>query len=605
MGSRVAMPRGICRGGKAGNARTSFAVYGHVKAKKPQPFRVMVRDRMNLLNQLLQILRNLSSLGQARLMALAGVGIVSIALVLAAAIYVNKPAYETLYVGLETTDLNQISIALAESNIDFEVGTDGKSIKVPAGMTSKTRLLLAERGLPNSTSAGYELFDNVGSLGLTSFMQEVTRVRALEGEIGRSIQQINGVAAARVHIVMPDVGNFRKGEQKPTASVMIRAGSAAGQKAAASIRHLVASAVPGLEVEDVTILDSTGQLLASGDEGGNGALNRNLTMVQSVQDEIESNIDKALAPFLGMDNFRSSVTAQLDTDSKQTQETTFDPESRVERSVRTTKEASRSQQRTPDSAATVEQNLPQADVQGGPGGPESSDQEDKKEEQTNYEINSKTVATVKNGYKIDKLSIAVVVNRGRIEQMVGEPVDQAKIDAYLAEMQKIVTSAAGLDTGRGDMVTVTAMNFLENQLLQDSSTGPGVMEILSRNMAGIINSLAFVAVAFLIVWMGIRPMIRSVSGSAIAGGSSDEAAGLELPDFSPAVGSGSGGALMDGFGSDFGFDSTDDLLSGDDPNGGFNRRVKEGPEKRLSRMVEISEERAAKILRKWAVEKAA
>ncbi|SMC85097.1 flagellar basal-body MS-ring/collar protein FliF [Rhizobium sp. RU36D] len=562
---------------------------------------------MNLLNQLTQVLRNLSSLGQTKLLALAGVGIVSVAIILAAAVFVNKPAYETLYVGLETTDLNQVSIALAESNIDFEVGTDGNSIRVPAGMTSKARLLLAERGLPNSSNAGYELFDNVGSLGLTSFMQEVTRVRALEGEIGRSIQQISGIAAARVHIVMPDVGNFRRGEQKPTASVMIRAGSSAGQKAAASIRHLVASAVPGLEVEDVTILDSTGQLLAAGEEGGNGALNRSLTVVQGFQEEVESSIDKALAPFLGMDNFRSSVTAQLDTDSQQIQETIYDPESKVERSVRTTKEAQKSQSRTPDSAATVEQNIPQADPQGTGTSPESSDEADKKEEQTNYEINSKTIATVRNGYRIEKMSIAVVVNRGRIEQMVGEPADQAKVDAYLAEMQKIVASAAGLNTERGDVVTVTAMNFLESQLLEEASSGPGLMEILSRNIGGIINSLAFVAVAFLIVWMGIRPMIRSVSGNAaIAGGDSDEVGGLELPDFSPAVGAGAGSSLMDGFGSDFGFDSTDDMLGGeDDPNGGFNRRVKEGPERRLSRMVEISEERAAKILRKWAVERAA
>ncbi|HLP67579.1 MAG TPA: flagellar basal-body MS-ring/collar protein FliF, partial [Rhizobium sp.] len=317
---------------------------------------------MNLLNQSLQIFKNLASLGQTKLLTLAGVGVVSIAIIIAAALFVNKPAYETLYTGLEATDLNQVSIALAEAGIDFEVGTDGQSIKVPAGMTSKARLLLAEHGLPNSANAGYELFDNVGSLGLTSFMQEVTRVRALEGEVARTIQQINGIAAARVHIVLPDVGNFRRGEQKPTASVMIRAGNEAGRKAAASIRHLVASAVPGLDVEDVTILDSTGQLLASGDETG-GPANRSIGVVQTVQQEIESNIDKALAPFLGMDNFRSSVTAQINTDTQQIQETIYDPESRVERSIRVVKENQKSQQRQPDSAATVEQNLPQADVQ--------------------------------------------------------------------------------------------------------------------------------------------------------------------------------------------------------------------------------------------------
>ena len=434
-------------------------------------------------------------------------------------------------------------------------------------------------------------------------MQEVTRVRALEGEIGRTIQTINGINAARVHIVMPDVGNFRRGAQKPTASVMIRAGSEAGRKAAASIRHLVASAVPGLDADDVTVLDSTGQMLASGEDGGNGAIGRNLGIVQSVQGEVESNIDKALAPFLGMDNFRSSVTAQLNTDTQQIQETIFDPESRVERSVRTTKEAQKSQQRQADTAATVEQNIPQAAPQAGGAGPESSDQSDKKEEQTNYEINQKTVATTRNSYKLEKLSVAVVVNRARVAKMVGEPADQAKVDAYLAEMQKIVSSAAGLDTARGDVVTVTAMDFMENQLLEEAASGPGVMDILSRNMPGIINSLAFLGVAFVIVWLGVRPLLRTVNADATATQlAAQEEAALELPDFAPAAG---GTGLMEGFGSDFGFDSADDMLGMGDDESGFNRRVREGPERRLTRMVEISEERAAKILRKWAVEQAA
>jgi flagellar M-ring protein FliF len=556
---------------------------------------------MNLLAQFQNIFKNLAGLGQTRLIALASAGVVSIALVLAAAIYVNKPAYETLYVGLETSDLNQVSMALAEANMPFDVGADGASIQVPVGSTGRARLMLAERGLPNSANAGYELFDNVGSLGLTSFMQEVTRVRALEGEIGRTIQQISGVTAARVHIVMPDVGNFRRGEQKPTASVMIRASTTAGRKAAASIRHMVASAVPGLDVDDVTILDSTGQLLASGDDGGNNQLGRSLGIVQSVQQEIESNIDKALAPFLGMDNFRSSVTAALNTDSQQVQETVFDPESRVERSVRTTREEASSQQNQNDNAATVEQNVPQAAPEaGGEGGPQSSDQSDKREEQTNYEINQKTTATTRNGYHIEKVSVAVVVNKGRIAQMVGEPADQAKIDAYLAEMQKIVTSAAGINDTRGDVVTLTAMDFLETQLLDEAANGPSLMETLSRNIGGIINSIAFVLVALLVVWFGIRPLVRTVGGTTAANDTASEGAGLELPDFSP----GGSPALMDGFGSDFGFDSSDDLMGGAD-DGGFNRRVKEGPEKRLSRMVEISEERAAKILRKWAVDQAA
>ena len=563
---------------------------------------------MNLLNQLTAILKNLAGLGPGRLLALGAVGVAIIAMVLFGTYYVNRPGYETLYVGLETSDLNQVSIALSEGGIDFQVGGDGSSIMVPVGTTSKARLYLAERGLPSSNNAGYELFDKVGSLGLTSFMQEVTRVRALEGEIARSIQAIDGVTAARVHIVMADRGSFRQAEQKPTASVMIRASQMAGRKAAASIRHLVASAVPGLSIDDVTILDSAGQLLASSDDPTNSSMNRALTIAQNVQMELESNIDKALAPFLGMDNFRASVTAKLNTDAQQIQETIFDPESKVERSVRIIKENQKSEQVSAEEAATVEQNVPQGNDSASTG-PKSSDQNDKKEEQTNFEINSKTVATVRNGYTVDRLSIAVVVNRGRIMKLAGEPFDQAKYDAIIGEMQKLVASAVGLDADRGDTVTVTAIDFLENQLLAEAPTGESFMDIFMRNMGSMVNALAFVVVAFLIVWLGFRPLIRAIGGPELAaaqvGGPAGvvplgETAGLELPDFSPPTVGGPGSALMEGFGADFGFDSTEDLLTMDDDGGGIAKRVKEGPERRLARMVDLSEERAAKILRKWA-----
>jgi flagellar M-ring protein FliF len=562
---------------------------------------------MNLLNQLTAILKNLMALGTGRLIALGAVGAITLLVIMVGTYYINRPGYETLYVGLDTSDLNQISIALAEDGMDFQVGSDGASVQVPVGMTGKARLLLAEKGLPNSTNAGYELFDNVGSLGLTSFMQEVTRVRALEGEIARTIQTIDGISSARVHIVMADRGSFRQAEQKPTASVMIRASQQTGRQAATSIRHLVAAAVPGLSIDDVTILDSAGQLLASGDDPSNSALNRSLNVEQNLQQELENKIDNALAPFLGMDNFRASVTAKLNTDAQQIQETTYDPDSKVERSVRVTKEDQKSEQVNADQATTVEQNVPQGN-KSTTSGPKSSDQNNKKEEQTNYEINSKTVATVRNGYTIDKLSIAVVLNRGRVDKLIGTPFDQAKYDAFLQQMQSIVNSAVGIDTKRGDVVNVSAVNFLENELLQDTATSESFMDVFMRNMGSMINAGAFVLVAFLIVWLGFRPLIKAIGGPELAAAGlaapgalpAGETTGLELPDFSPPV-AGPGSALMEGFGSDFGFDSTDGLLSGEDDGSGIAKRVKEGPERRLTRMVEISEERAAKILRKWAM----
>jgi len=544
-------------------------------------------------------------MGQAKILAMAGVAVVSFAIIIAGALYVNKPSYETLYVGLEPIDLNQISVALAESGIDFETGADGQSIMVRAGMTSKARLLLAERGLPNSANAGYELFDNVGSLGLTSFMQEVTRVRALEGEIARTIQSINGISAARVHIVMPDRGNFRRGDQKPSASVMVRGGSLAN-RAADSIRHLVASSVPGLTVDEVTVLDATGKLLAAGDDFSNSNLNRSLSIVQMVQTEVETNIEKALSPFLGIENFRASVNAKVNTDSQQIQETVYDPESRVERSIRVTRENQTSSESTAGTPATVEQNIPdQGPDANGAAGPKSSELAERKEEQTNFEINSKTVSTVRNSYNVEGLSIAVVVNKARIDAMLGGEPTPEQTAAYITELEQVVASASGIDVERGDRATVTIMEFLASEILTADAAQPGFMDTLKTQLGTIINALAFITVAVLLIMFGFRPLMRSQAGASAQGelGLDDE---LELPDFSPgAMGAGGNAMAMEGFGADFGFgeESESDLEIED--TGSFNRRVKEGPERRLARMVEINEERAAKILRSWASSEAA
>ncbi len=134
--------------------------------------------------QIQSIISNLRGFGVKRLAMLAGIAVLVMGVIGIASVYLNRPAYDTLYVGLDRSDVNQIGLVLGEAGIGFDVGSDGTSVLVRAGMTGKARLLLAERGLPNSANAGYELFDNVGSLGLTSFMQEVTR-RACAGRRDR------------------------------------------------------------------------------------------------------------------------------------------------------------------------------------------------------------------------------------------------------------------------------------------------------------------------------------------------------------------------------------------------------------------------------------
>ena len=150
--------------------------------------------------QIQSIIQNLAEFRAAPPRHDGGIAALVMAIIGVASVYLNRPAYETLYVGLERSDVNQIGLVLGEAGIGFDVASDGTTVLVPAGNTAQARMLLAEKGLPTSANAGYELFDNVGSLGLTSFMQQITRVRALEGEIARTIQSIAGhQGGARPH----------------------------------------------------------------------------------------------------------------------------------------------------------------------------------------------------------------------------------------------------------------------------------------------------------------------------------------------------------------------------------------------------------------------
>lgn len=546
--------------------------------------------------QIQRILDNLRQLGPQRLAIAGGVAALVVAIIVIASMYLNRPAYETLYVGLERSDVNQIGLVLGEAGIDFDVASDGTTLLVTAGKTSQARMLLAEKGLPTSANAGYELFDNVGSLGLTTFMQQITRIRALEGEIARTIQSIGGIRAARVHIVLPERGSFRREEQKPTASVVIRASSIDGQRSASAIRHLVAAAVPGLNVDNVTVLDSSGTLLASGDDPNNSSLARSMGIEQSVAGNIEDNIRRALAPYLGPENFRASVRADVNTDSRQIEETIFDPESRVERSVQVVRSEDSANQRSAANPTTVEQNLPTAQVESS-AGPESSEQSERREETTNYELNSKRIATVSNGYSLDKLSIAVVVNQARLREILGEGATEEQLQERVAEIEKLVVSASGFDEARGDLLEVSAVEFIVDEAGFEAP-GTSIIDNLARQSGTMINAAAFIVVVFLVVWFGLRPMTSALARQPGADGQSFDEVQRSLPNGAPqqaALTDGTaaaGGGAIGGGGGGYVEDTPDDI----------RRRIKPAPQERLARMVDLSEERTAQILRKWATQ---
>ena len=302
---------------------------------------------------------NIRDLGARRLIALALVGLAVILSVGFGAYYLSQPEREPLYTGLSRDDVGRIGSALQEAGISFDVSADGASVMIEHGNASRARMLLAEKGLPESGNTGYELFNQVGSFGLTSFMQEVTRTRALEGELARTIQTMDGVKAARIHIVIPDRGSFRSDQQPASASVVIRTANPEDTSAASAIRHLVAAAVPGLKIDNVTILNTEGRVLASGGEDSDGATSGKMELLtKDVNHDVEDKIRRTLVPYLGLENFQVSVASVLNTDQAVTSETVFDPATRVERSVRVVKENAATQNSSDHPPTSVAQNIP-------------------------------------------------------------------------------------------------------------------------------------------------------------------------------------------------------------------------------------------------------
>jgi flagellar M-ring protein FliF len=458
--------------------------------------------------QLERLWAGLLNLGARRLAILALVGLSVFGAVAFGSYYLSRPSMEVLYVGLAPTDASRMGAALKEAGVPFDISSDGSKVMVAYGHTAQARMLLAEKGLPSSSNAGYELFDKLGAVGLTSFMQDITRIRALEGEIARTIQTMKGVKAARVHIVLQDTGSFRRAQQPPSASVVIRTDSAGPFTGAAAIRHLVAAAVPALTTSEVTVLDTNGAILAEGGDSLDTTPQKLVELEKAIGHELQDNVRKTLAPYLGVGNFEISVTTRLNTDKRQIAETSYDPNSRVERSVRNIKETTKSENAGGSSNVTVEQNIPTEQTASLGGGDRSKRDSNRREELTNYELSTKTVNTISNGYKIENLTIAVVVNRKQLLASLGKDAPPDAMDKQLKEVESVVSTAAGIDTKRGDKITVAAVDFVTTSEKLEPVPSVGIVEQLMQQAGSIINALAVVVASFLLLWFGLRPAVR-------------------------------------------------------------------------------------------------
>ncbi len=462
--------------------------------------------------QLSQLQTSILALGSRRLSIMAGVGILVMVLVGVSAHYLSRPAMQSLYAGLSAQDVTRITEALAEAGIKFDVNEQRTSVLVPFGQTARARSLLAQKGLPASARAGYELFDSMGSMGLTSFMQEVTRVRALEGEIARTIQALDGVLAARVHLVLPEQGSFRRERRDASASVLVRLGDRVQPTTGQVVRHIVAAAVPGMKPDQVRVASTDGKLLVTGESDAAGISNSLAQMERTMSAELEQKASRTLTSSLGPGNYQISITANLDIDRQQISETIFDPKSRVERSARIVKQSGSSEDAGSRAAAGVEANVPREE----PNQTEADrrrQRDDRKEEQVNYELSSRTIQTVREGYRIRSLAIAIVVNKRQVLAQIGPNADERAVADRLESLKKLVAAATGSSAQRDDRIEISAIDFssAENELKPQDSTG--LMDLLLMNVGTIINALAMVCVVALVLLFGLRPILKSLSES--------------------------------------------------------------------------------------------
>ncbi|MFA5950125.1 MAG: flagellar basal-body MS-ring/collar protein FliF [Hyphomicrobium sp.] len=565
--------------------------------------------------QLEKLWSNLLALGPKRLGALGVVGAAVMAAVGFGSYYLSRSDFEALYTGLNAQDVSRIGAALTEAGILFDVSADGTKVMVRREETAQARMLLAEKGLPASANAGYELFDRLGPIGLTSFMQEVTRVRAIEGELARTIQAMKGVKAARVHIVLPETGSFRRGRQPASASVVIRTEIAADASTARAIRHVVAAAVPGLTIDQISVLSTDGTVLAAAGDTASTASSRMVELEKAISKDLGDNVRKTLTPYLGLSNFEVSVAARLNLDKRQTNETNFDPDSKVERSLRTVKEINNQQDSSSKAPVGVEQNVPNQGGGAG-GGDQSKRSNERREDLTNYELNSKTVQTVSEGYRVEALTIAVVINRKRLLETLGQTATPEAVQAQIKEVERLAGTAAGIDAKRGDQVSVVAVEFAEDALANRGFDTASLLGPLIGLMTGLIKAGTVLGLVFIVVTFGLRPVTRvlleqneAAAAATAEGGMLADAAAGAVPGIAGAPGA--PGMADDPNGAALTVDAAAAAallgIKANEPNliEDITGDVMRLTQKRLEQMVALDEEQAVNILKQWMRERAA
>ncbi len=547
------------------------------------------------MNNLLQTLRNL---GPARLATLAVAALGLIGFFAYISMRLAAPPMALLYGDLEIGDSSQIATKLAATNIPYEVRGDGTQIYAPADQVQKLRMTLAAEGLPAGGSIGYEIFDRTQSLGTSNFVQNVNHLRALEGELARTIKTLGPVKSARVHLVLPQRDLFSRTRQQASASIILRMkGSVRLDKPQTqSIQHLVASAVPGLEADQISIVDDRGTLLArgAGATGAGGTANAEEMRV-AYEQRLQRAVEELLERSVGAGKVRAEVTAEFDYDRVTTNTETFDPDSQVARSTQTTEETGRTREAVSgDAAVGVTTNLPEG--QPDPNA-QAGSQTSRTDTTTNFEISRTVKNQVREGGQVKRLSVAVLVD-GTYDNGNYAP----RPPEQLEQLTRLVRSAVGYNQDRGDAIEVVNLRFADVAPAAGDA-GDLPFGLTRQELLRIGEVVVLSIVGLLVLLLVVRPMVQRALSPAPAGlgGPGGAAGALAGPGgvAGALAGPGGGGAPRMIQGPDGQMVAVEDDGESMIDIGSIEGRVKASSLKKIGEIVDKHPEEAVSIIRGW------
>ncbi|MBN8533788.1 MAG: flagellar M-ring protein FliF [Rhizobiales bacterium] len=459
------------------------------------------------------ILDIVNRLGPQRLLAMGAVTLALIGFFVFLVMRVSQPPMGVLFSEISMQDANTITRDLDSKGIRYETRADGATILVPKENISKLRMEFAAKGVPIGGSVGYEIFDKGDSFSATSFVQGINQLRALEGELSRTIRSLDRVQSARVHLAIPEKKLFARDAQEPRASIVLKLRGDLDQSQIRAIRHLAATAVHGLKPEKVSIVDEAGRLLADGAGAEADPLALTADKQSNFERRLKTQVEEIVASVVGRGRARVQVAAEMDFNRIQQVTDNFDPESRVVRSTQTRTENQQSAEQR-DGQVTIANELPQAQQQQqNQPAPQQREQTARSEEIINYEISKTTRTEVIEGGRVKRLSVAVLVDGIYNPGASAENAYQPRSSEELERIAALVRTAIGFDRNRGDQIEVINLRFAEGMAMVDGRA-PSLLEQLisltKEDVLRLVELAIFGALTLLVTLLVIRPLMRQM-----------------------------------------------------------------------------------------------